>query len=184
MLSTIIHGRLKSIRPTVKQITWSRFNSANRRSIEVDKSGIPTNPSWSVHDLLSSYPRPTLPAATLKRLHERAALIPPEEGTKRHAELTREMEEMIRLVEAVKLVDVDKMQMRADLTSTAQDSHGPDAEREVVPDGRVWPEGVGIALSSNTGEVEPKDGAFGENLLKHAEHTIDGFYVVETDRRQ
>ncbi|KAG6831889.1 hypothetical protein H0H92_007006 [Tricholoma furcatifolium] len=71
---------------------------------ETDEYGIPLKPTWSVHELLSSYPKPTLSSATLARLHELAALIPPAEGTEEHAKLKVEMEELIRLVEAVKLV--------------------------------------------------------------------------------
>ncbi|KAG6866508.1 hypothetical protein C0991_003052 [Blastosporella zonata] len=72
---------------------------------ETDECGIPLKPTWSVHELLSSYPKPTLSSATLTRLHELAALIPPQEGTTEHAKLKGEMEELIKLVEAVKLVD-------------------------------------------------------------------------------
>jgi len=53
-------------------------------------------------------------------------LIPPTEGTQEHEKLTREMEELVRLVEAVKLKEI---------------GHG-----EGVPDGRVWAGGKGIRL--------------------------------------
>ncbi|KAF9815544.1 hypothetical protein IEO21_04544 [Rhodonia placenta] len=73
--------------------------------VETDACGIPVRPTWSVDELLSSYPKPTIPPSTLKRLHELAALVPPVEGTPEHTKLTREMEGLVRLVEAVKLVD-------------------------------------------------------------------------------
>jgi len=88
--------------------------------------GIPTQPSWSVNALLSSCPTPTISAATIKHLHQLSALIPPTEGTQEHEKLTREMEELVRLVEAVKLKEI---------------GHG-----EGVPDGRVWAGGKGIRL--------------------------------------
>ncbi|KAG6914301.1 hypothetical protein DXG01_001209 [Tephrocybe rancida] len=72
---------------------------------ETDECGIPLEPTWSVHELLSSYPKPTLSSAALTRLYELSALIPPEEGSPEHAKLKGEMEELIKLVEAVKMVD-------------------------------------------------------------------------------
>jgi Asp-tRNA(Asn)/Glu-tRNA(Gln) amidotransferase C subunit len=107
----------------------------------------------------------------LEKLHTLSALIPPSKGTAEHARLTRELEEMIRLVEAVKLVDV-----------SAVDAH----DGEPVPDGRVWPDNVGMILSSNTRDVEyePDDGETGRELLKHAARVKDEFYVVDTDRRR
>ncbi|KAG6833834.1 hypothetical protein H0H87_011768 [Tephrocybe sp. NHM501043] len=72
---------------------------------ETDECGIPLEPTWSVHDLLSSYPKPTLSSATLTRLHELSALVHPQEGSHEHEKLKREMEELIKLVDAVKLVD-------------------------------------------------------------------------------
>ncbi|KAG6849222.1 hypothetical protein H0H93_010344 [Arthromyces matolae] len=74
---------------------------------ETDELGIPLKPTWSVHELLSSYPKPTLSSATLTRLHNLSALTPPKEGTIEHEVLKNEMEELIRLVEAVKLVDTE-----------------------------------------------------------------------------
>lgn len=107
----------------------------------------------------------------MKKLHHLSALIPPEEGTEKHAKLTHEIEEMVRLVEAVKLVDTSSVVL---------------AEGESVPDGRIWEEGAGIDLKSNTREVEFESGE-GENgteLLKHALRTENGFYTVEHDRRR
>lgn len=128
---------------------------------DVDATGIPLKPTWSVNALLSSYPRPTISPATLKRLHELSALIPPTEGTPEHARLMREMEELVKLVEAVKLVDVS--------------NNGEDGE---VPDGRIWAEGEGIPLELPA-DVEAEDG---RALLAHASRTTDGLYVVEADK--
>ncbi|KAI0356508.1 hypothetical protein OH77DRAFT_1423439 [Trametes cingulata] len=135
---------------------------------DVDATGIPLKPTWSVNELLSSYPRPTITPATLKRLHELSALIPPEEGSPEHARLTQEMEELVKLVEAVKLVDVSAV--------------AEDGER-AVPDGRIWAEGEGIRLDTEAfaDEEEPQD-ASGRALLKHASKTMDGLYVVEADK--
>ncbi|KAH8102800.1 hypothetical protein DFH11DRAFT_1657673 [Phellopilus nigrolimitatus] len=138
-------------------------------------SAIPKAPTWSVHELISSYPRPSIAPATLKKLHELSALVPPTEGTEEHARTQRELEEMVRLVEAVKLVDA-----RQALTG------GSDVSEEGIPDGRIWPADVGMTLSSNTRAVEFEDAEVesGKELLKHAAWTKDGFYVVEVDRRR
>ncbi|PAV20512.1 hypothetical protein PNOK_0313900 [Pyrrhoderma noxium] len=77
------------------------------------------------------------------KLHDLSALIPPEEGTEAHEELKNELEEMMRLVEAVKLVD----------TNAPRYYNASSA----IPDGRIWPEGVGMTLSSNTRPVEFED---------------------------
>lgn len=137
-----------------------------------ETSVVPEKPTWSVHDLLSSYPRPSISPATLKKLHELSALLPPEEGTEAHIRMRQELEELVRLVEAVKLVD----------TSDVGEAVGD----EGIPDGRVWPDDQGMVLSSNTREVEfeDKEGETGTELLKHAAVTKNGLYVVEADRRK
>ena len=133
---------------------------------EVDTTGIPLKPTWSVNALLSSYPRPTISPSTLKRLHELSALIPPAEGTPEHAKLTRELEELVKLVEAVKLVDVSEV-----------------AEEGSVPDGRIWASGEGVSLDAEAfAASEDTDAANGRALLAHAARTMEGLYVVEADK--
>jgi len=92
-------------------------------------------------------------------------------GSEEHAKLTREMEEMVRLVEAVKLVDTSVVEL---------------ADGEAVPDGRIWPEGEGVRLdrSGPAVEFDGQTGETGRELLKHASKTANGFYVVEHDRRR
>ena len=133
---------------------------------EVDQTGIPLKPTWSVNELLSSYPRPTISPSTLKRLHELSALIPPAESTPEHTKLTREMEELVRLVEAVKLVDVSGV-----------------TEEGSVPDGRIWASGEGILLDAEAFATSgDANAAEGRALLTHASRTMDGLYVVEADK--
>ncbi|KIJ70475.1 hypothetical protein HYDPIDRAFT_78497 [Hydnomerulius pinastri MD-312] len=140
----------------------SRYLSAST-GIETDACGIPLKPTWSVKELLSSYPSPSISPATFKRLHELSALIPPAEGTVEHDTMKKELEEMVRLVEAVKLIKVD----------------GPvDGS---IPDGRIWAEGTGILLSE--GAVDG-DEAKGRKLLELASRTEGDMYVVETDRKR
>ena len=79
------------------------------------------------------------------------------------------MENLVKLVEAVKLVDVG-------LASKA-------AEAE-VPDGRIWAEGTGIPLEYSGERMSPKDEGevHGQALLAYASRTEDNLYVVDTDR--
>lgn len=155
----------RALRPSLRVFNTARFNSTQSRPIETDSLGIPIRPTWSVEELLSSYQKPTITPATLKRLHELSALIPPEEGTEAHATLTSEMENLVKLVEAVKLVEV----------TTSDDLHR-------IPDGRIWAEGVGIELSEDTSE-ESDDEVTGRALLRHA-HRISprGMYLVDADK--
>ncbi|EMD40444.1 hypothetical protein CERSUDRAFT_43945 [Gelatoporia subvermispora B] len=143
----------------VQQSTASRLKSIlrpNDVTHETDSYGIPAHPTWSVNDLLSSYPQPTIPPSTLKRLHELSALIPPEEGTLAHAKLTQGLEGLVRLVEAVKLVDTSEVE--------------------------IWAEGKGIKLDAAMDT--PDDSVSGQALLKHSSRTRDGFYVVDADKRR
>ena len=151
----------RSLRP---QSRWNSSASRHGSPVEVDECGIPLKPTWSVNELLSSYPKPTIAPATLKKLHSLSALIPPEEGTPEHAKLTAYMENLVKLVEAVKLVDVGQ---------------GAISQAGSVPDGRVWAEGTGIKLER---EEVPKDDVHGRDLLRYASRTEDGLYVVDADR--
>ncbi|KAF7301539.1 hypothetical protein MIND_00719400 [Mycena indigotica] len=118
-----------------------------------DTAGIPTSPTWSVNELLASYPRPTLSTHALTRLHNLSALVPPKENSPEHAKLKSELEDLIRLVEAVKLVDT---------TGVSPYRRG--------------------TISSTHPQPQPQSAEDGRALLKHAKQTKDGFYVVNTDR--
>ncbi|KAK1231720.1 hypothetical protein PQX77_005152 [Marasmius sp. AFHP31] len=139
----------------------SSFPITRRVAHETDSLGIPLKPTWSVNGLLSSYPKPTISSATLSRLHDLSALIPPEEGTKEHEKLKRELEELIRLVEAVKLVNTD---------GVVYEHWGPELGDGAEP----LPEDV------KDEEMEIS----GRKLLEYATKTEDGLYVVEADRRR
>lgn len=155
------------------QTRLARLNSSSPLShnptlhtdVETDDVGIPVRPTWSVNELLSSYPKPTIPTATLKHLHTLSALVPPEEGTPEHAKLTEEMEDLVKLVEVVKFVN----------TNSVDDGNG-------VPDGRIWAEGTGIDLNA---EPIPADenAVRGRGLLKYAKNVSpEGMYLVDSDR--
>ncbi|KDQ07736.1 hypothetical protein BOTBODRAFT_80267, partial [Botryobasidium botryosum FD-172 SS1] len=134
---------------------------------DVDDLGLPTSPTWSVNQLLSSYPTPTLAPGTLVRLHELAALVPPPDGSPEFSGLSRELGELIRLVEAVKLVHVDR-------------GSGDDG----IPDARLWQEGKGIDLFVGSKPKAGETKRHESNVVGHAEQSEDGYYVVETSRRK
>ena len=137
---------------------------------EFDELGLPLRPTWSVHELLESYPKPQIPAAKLKRLHELSALIPPEEGTEEYSKLKDELEDLVKLVEAVKLVDVGK---------SSELSSGE------VPDGRIWAEGTGIQLErAKGGDPAADKEVHGQALLSYAARTENNLYVVDADRKR
>ena len=131
--------------------------------VETDAYGIPLKPTWSVYDLLSSYPTPTISSATLNHLHTLSALIPPEEGTPEHSTLKHEMGDLIKLVDAVKLV-------KSEVTDGV-----------TVADGRVWAEGAGLPLS-DAKDGEDNNVVGSGALLRHSACTSDGLYVVDADR--
>jgi hypothetical protein len=134
--------------------------------VKTDDCAIPLKPVWSVDDLLSSYPRPTISSSALRRLHVLSALIPPEEGTPEHIKLSRELEDLVKLVESVRLFNA------------------PDASNlvDTAVDARVWAQGTGIDLE------KPPPGGHGQEaldpteLLSWASRTADGLYVIHSDR--
>lgn len=125
---------------------------------ETDLCGIPLKPTWSVNELLLSYPTPPISPAVLNRLYQLSALIPPEEGTEDHAKITRDLQEMVRLVEAVKLVDTQGVQIAGRVTLEDADYY-------------------------NESTDDYSDRITGERLLEEASRTSDGFYVVDTERK-
>ena len=158
--------RLKKLSLTANCITFVRSNStvSSTSLVETDSCSIPLKPTWSVNELLSSYPKPIITPQVLQKLHNLSALIPPDEGTVQHAKLTTEMESLVKLVEAVKVVDVGR----------------PSTSREGdVPDGRIWAEEIGIKLER---EEAVEGEAHGRDLLHYASRTEDGLYVVDADR--
>jgi hypothetical protein len=130
--------------------------------VDTDKTGIPFKPTWSVRALLESYPKPSISADALDKLHRLSAINPPERGTPKHFKLTAEMEDLIKLVEAVRIPELT-----------------PEEREGGIPDGRIWAHDQGIELTS---DMDFEDRVDGRTLLKHAAKTENGMYVVESDR--
>lgn len=138
----------------------------NSPLVETDDCAIPLKPTWSVDDLLSSYPRPTISSPALDRLHVLSALIPPEEGTPEHANLIRELEDLVKLVESVRLFNVPSDSIPMD----------------VVVDARVWAENTGIDLQKVPSGSHDREALDPAELLSRASRTENGLYVMHSDR--
>ena len=149
--------RTLALSRSTQQVQGKRYLA--NESVETDSWGIPLKPTWSVYELLSSYPKPTISSATLEHIHELSALIPPKEGTPEHEMLLQELGDLIKLVEAVKLVNTDEVQLT----------------------GRVYKKDWdrSLARMGKTVEVET-----GRSLLTHSSRTADGHYVVDADRKR
>jgi len=133
----------------------TRGKSTHVPAETTDSCGIPLKPTWSVNELLSSYPSPTLSNSTINRLYELSALIPPQEGTTQYDAIKKSLEGMVRLVEAVRLVDTSDVSIEGRGEKEDADRRKP------------------VAVSEN-----------GQKLLEHAERTHNGFYVVDSERRR
>ncbi|PFH52620.1 hypothetical protein AMATHDRAFT_74094 [Amanita thiersii Skay4041] len=125
-----------------------------------DSRGIPIEPTWSVNELLSSYPKPVISSKTLRHIHELSALIPPEEGTPEHDKIQQELGDLVKLVEAVKLVNTDDVKFV----------------------GRNYKEDWDMDSRSNGDDQGVKE--HGTCLLEHAARTMDGYYAVDADRQR
>ncbi|KAI9507715.1 hypothetical protein F5148DRAFT_980975 [Russula earlei] len=147
-----------------------RASSGSRRGpelVKTDECAIPLKPTWSVDDLLSSFPRPTISSPALRKLHVLSALIPPEEGTPEHAKLTRELEDLVKLVESVRL-------SKAPGTSSS-------VSVNTAVDSRVWAEGTGIDLQKAPIADGDREALDRVELLSQASCTENGFYVIHSD---
>jgi hypothetical protein len=134
--------------------------------VETDDCAIPLRPTWSVDDLLSSYPRPTMSFPALRRLHILSALIPPEEGTPECAKLTQELEDLVKLVESVRFFDVS----------------GESSPANIIKDARIWAEGTGIDLQQTPPGDRDREALDTVELLSRTSRTEDNLYVIHSDR--
>ncbi|KAG8985526.1 hypothetical protein FRB94_004888 [Tulasnella sp. JGI-2019a] len=160
---------LSCFRRALTRRAQSTIPTLSYKNITVDELGMPTEPTWSVKALLESYPPPVLDPAHLIRLHKLSALDPPPYDSQEFDTLRADLGELIRLVEAVKTVELPKS----------------DDEDGMIPDGRIWQDERGMLFDENTQDAlelasEPQGG----ELLEHASKTADGFYLVKSERRR
>ncbi|KAF8511171.1 hypothetical protein JB92DRAFT_2726194 [Gautieria morchelliformis] len=150
------------MKPAQRQLLNIRFSSKTPpRHSPTDELGLPLSPPWSVHALINSYSSPTLSDSTLLKMYDSAALVPPAADTREFREVKREMEDLVRLVEAVRTAPQEPME----------------GEGEGPADGRVWPSAKGLALED---VVDPDEALpSGRELLEHAQRTRNGCYLVD-----
>ncbi|CAE6428194.1 unnamed protein product [Rhizoctonia solani] len=156
-----------ALRATVRQFcTGLLCRQKATANVLVDNLSVPLKATWSVGQLLSTYPAPELSDGTFSRLHRLAALDPPDSTSPDKKELKLELQELLRLVEAVKLVDTSSLHV---------------TKQTGLLDSRIWAEGRGMDLEAPTADHLSE--SHGDALLKHAKRHIDGQYVVETAAR-
>ena len=143
---------------TSSSIGFFRQKSSSTTNLQpTDDCGIPLQPTWSVNKLLSSYPSPKLSNETVHRLYGLSALEPPKEAKEFDA-VKENLEEMVKLVEAVRLVDTSSIEL------SGHHWEEDDADRKT--------------------QVKDQSGKRGQELLKHSSNTKDGFYVVDAERNR
>lgn len=128
----------------------------------INEFGVPVNPTWSVRELLDSYPPPTIEDATFEKIHRLSALVPPKEGTDERRVLKKELEDLVKLVNAVRMAEVPK-----------------DKEDGRVPDGRIYPIPRDVGLDEATTVEEEGEGQpNGRELLRHSRISKGTAYVL------
>ncbi|KAA1466082.1 hypothetical protein DENSPDRAFT_855880 [Dentipellis sp. KUC8613] len=159
---------MSASRTAFRLCSSARISKKHRPAFDTDDCALPRNPTWSVDELLSSYPKPTIDSKTLDHLRRLSALTPPEEGSEARQQLTQQLEDLVKLVEAVKMVDTRS------LAST---------EGTSIPDGRIWAEGAGIEIQGSPRSQEEGDVLDQAKLLSYAARTENGLYLVDADRK-
>ena len=119
---------------------------------EVDSCGIPVQPTWSVHQLIDSYEAPKLSSAAIDRLYELSALAPPKKHTLEYEKVKKDLEDVVKLVEAVKQVNTNGVS----LTGRGEKEDG-----------------------DRTQQNPQFGGEHGQTLLKYAARTENGLYAVD-----
>lgn len=171
-----------------------RCSLAARKSIQTlcDADGIPLKRTWSLRSLMAEQPRVELSAAQFRHLHKLSGLTVPDMSAPESVRLKQELEEMLRLVEAVKTCPL------------LHDSKAVAKSSQQVPDGRVWPAGRGMQVALDWDPVtwgqtaakhrpqqqqQPEDSPAGNNatesdniLLKLAKKSREGYFVAASPR--
>ena len=155
---TMLSFRRALSRPNLTRLNIVK-NWQPSRSIkhQVDSCGIPVQPTWSVHQLLESYASPKLSSTTIDRLYELSALASPKEDTLQYEKMKKDLEDMVKLVEAVKQVNTNGM-------SLVGRGEKEDGDR----------------IHQNS----PFEGEHGQTLLEYAARTENGFYAVNAERKR
>lgn len=133
------------------------WQSSHSIKHQVDSCGIPVQPTWSIHQLLESYASPKLSSTTIDRLYELSALVPPQKHTMHYEKVKKDLEDMVKLVEAVKQVNTNGVSLA----------------------------GRGEKEDGDRMQQSPQfQGEHGQTLLKHAARTENGLYTVDAERKR
>lgn len=194
-----VDGLASSLPSPARNIPSTRSRHLNssrsivvQRSVPVDADGIPIAPPYSIRALIASLPTPALSDEQYIHLHTLSSLHPPPSGSPEFAAKKAQLQEMIRLVEAVR-------------DQSKSDNHEAIRDHEFgeIPDGRIWPEprfdpddphcadgAVGMKLDWESVRKSRKEaqkafeaaGEGGRDLLKLASKRTAGYY--STARKQ
>jgi hypothetical protein len=148
-----VHATLSTIR-----MHHAKPKSAPVRG-PVNEVGVPLSATWSVRELLDSYSSPSLDDQTFEKIHRLSALIPPDRGTEEREILRKELQDLVRLVNAVRVAEV------------------PQGKEGEIPDGRIYPIPREIDLYAVEG-VQQEPQANGRELLKHSQIGSETAYVL------
>lgn len=152
-----------SVRRALKRPNLARQNivknwqSSHSIKHQVDSCGIPVQPTWSVHQLLESYACPKLSSTTIDRLYELSALAPPKKDNLQYEKMKEDLEDMVKLVEAVKQVNTNGVSL---------------VGRGEKEDG------------DRTQQNSQFEGEHGQTLLKYAARTENKFYAVDAEKKR
>jgi len=94
---------------------------------------------------------------TIDRLYELSALAPPKKHTLQYGKLKKELEDMIKLVEAVKQVNTHEVSLAG---------RGEKADGDRIQ------------------QKSQFEGEHGQTLLKYAARTENGLYAVDVERKR
>jgi len=97
--------------------------------VSVDEDCVPIEPTWSIKSRISRQSHTPLSEETFMHLHKLSALQPPTDAAAR-SKLKSDLEGMIQMVEGVKACPLL-----------------PDISSGNLPDGRIWPEDIGMELN-------------------------------------
>lgn len=141
------------------------IHRTNPRTPQVNELGVPLSPTWSVRELLDSYPPPAIDDQTFEKIHRLSALVPPAKGTAEREFLRKELQELVKMVNAVRIADI------------------PKDEEQGVPDGRIYPIPIEVSLEE-TKATEEESQPHGRELLRHSQISSETSYVLPNISKQ
>lgn len=136
------------------------LHNGRPKPVETDEFGVPLKPTWSVRRLLDSYSPPTIDNKTFDKLHRLAALVPLAEGSTERELQREELQELVKLVNAVQCANIPK---------------GKEGD---VPDGRIYPVPQEIVLEEAQVNIEEEPQPIGRELLQYSQIADETSYTL------